>query len=621
MQNILAKYSIPGGALAVSRNGALVYARGFGYADVASKAPVQPDSLFRLASVSKTFTAVAALELVQQGKIQLDQSAFALLPNLAPVGGATLNPELANVTVRDLLNMTGGWDRGIVPDPVDTPLLVSAATGFANPLSCAEVVRYMLGRPLQHAPGSTYAYSNFGYCVLGEIISQAGGMPYPEFVRKNVLDPLGIQRAKQAEGLMSDTANGEVTYYPSTGAALSKNVYDPGGPLVPDPYGGHDFLASAASGSWITTPIELLRFVNGIDGVRGGPLLQPATVQEMETEAAAFGGAAGFYGLGFEMHAASGGGFNWSKDGGLPGTAAYLYRGANKVDFAVVFNSSPSGTSEASSGGFEGDYVNEIEQALGQVKSWPTTDQFGSYSSTLVQPQFRTTAPVENAASGVPTITPGSWVSLYGTDLATATRIWYDSEFNGSNLPYYVDGVSVTIDGMPAPVYYVSPKQINVQAPFGSSVPASVQVVVTRDGQASAPVEVNQQASEPGLFTYAGGTNSFAAAVFLNGVVVGDPAIVPGTTKAKAGDYIELYATSLLTSPSGVINTPAPLPNLPTVTVGGIAAQVLYAGVVSPGLFQVNIQIPPGVSTGYQPVIVTYAGVASPAGVVVPISE
>ena len=275
MQGLLTKYSIPGAALAVSRNGSLVYARGFGYANTANSTPVQPDSLFRIGSVSKTFTAVAILELVQQGKLQLSQSAFGLLPNLTPVSGATVKPQLASVTVQELLNMTGGWDRSIVPDAVDNTLVIANATGFANPLSCPEVIQYQLGQPLQHAPGSTYAYSNFGYCVLGAIIEQVGGMDYVDFVRQNVLTPLGIQRAKQAEPFLSDTVNGEVTYYDYPGAPLAKNVYNPTGPLVPAPYGNHDFLDSEASGAWITTPIELLRFVNGVDGVRGGPLLQP----------------------------------------------------------------------------------------------------------------------------------------------------------------------------------------------------------------------------------------------------------------------------------------------------------------------------------------------------------
>ena len=85
MEGLLTKYSIPGAALAISRNGVLVYARGFGYADTVASRPIQPDSLFRLASVSKTFTAMAIMKLVEQGKFQLDQSAFALIPDLAPL--------------------------------------------------------------------------------------------------------------------------------------------------------------------------------------------------------------------------------------------------------------------------------------------------------------------------------------------------------------------------------------------------------------------------------------------------------------------------------------------------------------------------------------------------------
>ncbi len=92
MQCLLWGSNIPGGALAVSYNGALIYARGFGFADVASSTLVQPDSLFRTASVSKTFTAAVVLKLIEQGKLQPDQPAFALLSDLQPTPGAMVNP-------------------------------------------------------------------------------------------------------------------------------------------------------------------------------------------------------------------------------------------------------------------------------------------------------------------------------------------------------------------------------------------------------------------------------------------------------------------------------------------------------------------------------------------------
>jgi uncharacterized protein (TIGR03437 family) len=622
MQGLLSKYSIPGAALAISRNGALVYARGFGYADTTSQKPVQPDSLFRIGSVSKTFTAIAIMELVEQGKIQLDQSAFSFLPNITPLPGATLNPQLASVTVRQLLNMTGGWDRSIVPDAIDNTLVIATATGLATPLSCSQVIQYQLGQPLQHTPGTTYAYSNFGYCILGEIVAQVSGANYVDFVRKNVLTPLGIQRAKQADPFLSDTLNGEVTYYDFPGAPLGKNVYNPTGPLVPQAYGNHDFLDSEAAGAWVTTPIELLRFVNGIDGVHGGPLLQPATIQLMQTEAPAFAGAPGFYGLGFDMHTTTSGGLNWFKDGGLAGTAAYLFKGANKLDFAVVFNSAPSGAlDDSSSGNFESDYVSQIQAAIAAVTTWPTADQFATYASTLVAPSFRTSTPVEDAASGLPSIVPGAWISIYGTNLATGTRTWYASEFNGNVLPFYVDGVSVLINGLPAPVYYVSPTQLDVQVPLAPVNTSPATVVVSRDGQASSTVKVNLLGKNPALFTYPAGGLTFAAAVAVSsGIIVGDPSVEPGTAKVRPGDYVELYVNSMLPSKSGSINPPNTLQTFPTVTIGGVNAPVSYAGLVGPGLIQVNVQIPQ-IAAGNQQVLVTYLGIASPSGVLIPVGN
>ena len=622
MEGLLTKYSIPGAALAISRNGILVYARGFGMADTASSRPVQPDSLFRLASVSKTFTAIAIMKLVEEGKIQLNQSAFSLMPDLTPLPGETLNPQLSAVTVEDLLNMTGGWDRSIVPDPIDNTPAVSAATGLPLPISCPQVIQYQLGRPLQHAPGTTYAYSNFGYCVLGQIISEVSGMSYEDFVRQVVLTPLGIQRAKQADPFVSDVVNNEVTYYNYAGAPLTQSAYASGGPLVPAQYGNHDFLATEASGGWVSTPIELLRFVNGIDGTKGGPLLQPATIQLLETEAPAFGGTPGFYALGFDMHTTTSGGFNWFKDGALPGTAAYLYRGANKTDFAVVFNSAPAGAGEDSSDPFETDYVSQIETAITQA-TFPTTDQFPSYPSTLVAPALSTSGvPVVNGADFAPNITPGSWVAIYGSNLATASRTYYNSEFNGLNFPTQIASVSVMIGGLPAAMYYVSPTQINVQAPLGTVVDPVQNVVVTHDGQASAAYAATVKSYSPALFTYTEGSVTYAAAETVAGTLIGNPALVPGAVEVHPGDYVELYATSLLLAKSGVIITPPhTLQTFPTVTVGGLPAMVSYGGFVGAGLFQINVQLPANLPTGNQQVVVTYNNVSSPAGVVIPVTN
>ena len=289
----------------------------------------------------------------------------------------------------------------------------------------------------------------------------------------------------------------------------------------------------------------------------------------------------------------------------------------------MIFNSAPAGAlDDSSAGNFESDYVSQIEAALAAVTAWPTADQFTTYASTLLAPSFRATAPVEDAASGLPSIVPGAWISIYGTNLATGTRTWYASEFDGNILPFYVDGVSVLINGLPAPVYYVSPTQLDVQVPLAQINTSPATVVVTHDGQASSTVKVKLEGSNPALFTYSAGGLTFAAAVAVStGIVVGDPSVEPGTATVHPGDYVELYVNSMLPAKSGIINPPNTLQTFPTVTIGGVNAPVSYAGLVSPGLIQVNIQIPQTAATGNQQVLVTYNAVTSPSGVLIPIGN
>jgi uncharacterized protein (TIGR03437 family) len=114
-----------------------------------------------------------------------------------------------------------------------------------------------------------------------------------------------------------------------------------------------------------------------------------------------------------------------------------------------------------------------------------------------------------NGATFQPGIVSGSWLTITGMNLATASRIWRSDEFLGddfSQLPLAVDSVTVTIDGKPAPVYCISPTQLNVQAPTDSAT-GPVTVVVTHDGQSSAPVQANLESNAPGVFTYTSGSN------------------------------------------------------------------------------------------------------------------
>jgi N-acyl-D-amino-acid deacylase len=140
MGDLLRRYEAPGGALAVSYKGRLVQARGYGFADREEGEPVQPDSLFRIASISKPVTAAAIVQLAGEGRLDLDAPAFALLPELMPAGQPA-DLRIRDVTVRQLLQHSGGWNRSISFDPMFATTDIARALGAPSPAACRDVVR------------------------------------------------------------------------------------------------------------------------------------------------------------------------------------------------------------------------------------------------------------------------------------------------------------------------------------------------------------------------------------------------------------------------------------------------------------------------------------------------
>ncbi len=128
---LMQKWSIPGGAVAVAKDGKLIFARGYGLADKSRNEPVQPDSLFRIGSVSKTFTSAGILTLVEEGRLSLDDKVFQILSYLQPPSGRSMDSRLHDITVRQLLQHTGGWDRMKSGDPTGPPYTEYAASASA----------------------------------------------------------------------------------------------------------------------------------------------------------------------------------------------------------------------------------------------------------------------------------------------------------------------------------------------------------------------------------------------------------------------------------------------------------------------------------------------------------
>ncbi len=227
-------------------------------------------------------------------------------------------------------------------------------------------------------------------------------------------------------------------------------------------------------------------------------------------------------------------------------------------------------------------------------------------------------AEVANAEGENPVIAPNTWVEIKGVSLAPSgdSRIWQGSDFVSNQMPVSLDGVSVTVNGKAAFVYYISPTQVNILTPPGS-INGAVQVILSNNGAPSAAFTAQAQATSPSFFVFNGGP--FVAAVHASGSLVGPATLYPGSTApAKPGETILLYATGFgPTNVAVVSGSPAQsgtLSPLPVIQIGGVNATVQFAGLVGPGEFQFNVVIPASLSNGDQPLIATYAGKTTQAG-------
>ena len=135
MEDLLRKWEIPGASLAVARDGRLLLARGYGFADRDRKLPVLADSVFRMGSISKTITAVAILRLVEDGRLGLDDKVLPLLGEFGPRADVMTDQRVRDITIRQLLQHTGGFDRKKSGDPIVMPRLEQVSSHYpARPL-------------------------------------------------------------------------------------------------------------------------------------------------------------------------------------------------------------------------------------------------------------------------------------------------------------------------------------------------------------------------------------------------------------------------------------------------------------------------------------------------------
>lgn len=379
LRDFVADHDAPGAAVAMVVDRRLVFARGYGYADRATETAVQPTSRFRIASVSKPITAVAVLRLVERGELSLEDKVFAILevePHL--VDGQAADPRLARVTVRHCLLHAGGWDRDVSCDPMFESPRVCAALGTPPPADRAEIIRYFAGQPLDFDPGERYAYSNFGYCLLGRVIEKLTGQTYEAHAREHVLAPAGIRRMAIGRTPRERRQLDEVTYT-SSQAGLTEAIVPGHGDQVPRPYGAWYLEAMDSHGGWIASAVDLARLASALRD--GGPLLEPASRELMWARPEGRLGhdeqgapSATYYALGWRVKP-EGDGVTASHNGALDGTATSLCLRHDGVSWAVLFNARLTPRGEHLAGALEP----SLHAWADTQPAWPEWDLFESF--------------------------------------------------------------------------------------------------------------------------------------------------------------------------------------------------------------------------------------------------
>jgi CubicO group peptidase (beta-lactamase class C family) len=364
INSFLRKWSIAGASIAVSKDGKLIFAKGFGIVDTISRKETEPYNQFRIASISKLVTAIAVMKLKEEGKLNLDDKVFGpdgILND--PYFAEPKDKRVYDITVAHLLAHEAGWSQRY-GDQMFMPIVIAEKMNIKPPVDTKAILRFALDKRLQYTPGQGRAYSNLGYSVLGLIVEKASGMAYEKFCKQEILEPLGIYDMNIAGNLQSEKAPFEVTYYENTNVILKPSIYGTG-ELVTPRYGGNDIRSLGGAGAWIATAPDLMRLLLAVDGFGTRPdILSDQSIQFMTDI------SNGFAPVGWKATVMDG---TWWRTGSFPGSAGMMKRQPDGIAWVVLFNSSAWNGPEIYS------YIsNMMTRVLSRINPVPDYDLFNN---------------------------------------------------------------------------------------------------------------------------------------------------------------------------------------------------------------------------------------------------
>ena len=339
------QYDIPGLSFAISRNDSLVYAKGYGYADIDTKTEVNSSSLFRIGNISKPITAAAIMKLIQDGKISLDEKVFGdsgILRN--DFGKLPYNDNIKKITVHELLNHTVNWQTE------DYTLY-----GIQS-YSSSHLLSFTLDSfPLKTEPGKGSDFDFMSYLVLGKIIEKVSGQTYAGYLNSAILKPLGISDMQIAANTLADRKKNEVTQYQWN---IWNHNYDEG------VYSQKISTKEAAAG-WIASAKDLLKWMAGIFGPDSKTIiLNSSTIKMMLSPSETNPGSASGWWSNNQFK-------NWYAMSYYTGMACEWARADNGYSWAILANKMPRG------GHFEDD-MDRLAWAMinDSTIQWPKRDLF-----------------------------------------------------------------------------------------------------------------------------------------------------------------------------------------------------------------------------------------------------
>lgn len=376
MRNLMRARGVRAGTLAIAREGRLVFAHGYTWAEPGYPL-TRPNSLFRAASCSKPLTSILVHKMLREGEGRdeapsLKEKILSLLHGGKETPDAPADPRFGDITVDELLTHSAGWIRSRNhPDPVFNDYPPGSDIRKRLPADRAGFLSYMLRQPLQFAPGSRSVYDNFGYFLLGrmlESLPMGTGRTYRDIAGDLLFKPLGLSRPRFGGSRMEERAPDEVLYHTDI-PYLQANPAAGGAPWVAGGYGDFEVGNMDAAGAWLLSAPDYAKVLAAFDLDAGNPILGPQATATMWGPSPFGEALRGWFALKIPSGKKDTAIAKWH-NGLFPGTSTLVFYHPEKWSFVMFLNRDLSPQPD---GPHEG---RDLAGLAARIESWPQGDLF-----------------------------------------------------------------------------------------------------------------------------------------------------------------------------------------------------------------------------------------------------